>query len=59
MHRVYTNNLLKHYQFAFTPMKGITAGAITVKEFVEEGLREGLVTIFVSLGVKGAFDATW
>jgi len=32
--------------------------AITVKVFVEDGLREGLITI-LSLDVKGAFDAAW
>jgi hypothetical protein len=32
---------------------------MAVKEFAEEGLREGLITIFVSLDVKGAFDAVW
>jgi len=30
---------------------------MTVKEFVEEGLRQGLITKLVSLYVKGAFDA--
>ena len=32
---------------------------MTVKEFVEEGLRQGLITIVVSRDVKGAFDAAW
>jgi len=32
---------------------------MTVKEFIKEELREGLITIFVSLDVKGAFDAAW
>jgi hypothetical protein len=30
-----------------------------VKEFVEDGLREGLITVVISLDVKGAFDAAW
>ena len=30
---------------------------MAVKEFAEEGLRQGLITILVSLDVKGAFDA--
>jgi hypothetical protein len=30
-----------------------------VKECVEEGLCEGLITVLVSLDVKGAFDAAW
>jgi hypothetical protein len=32
---------------------------MTVKEFVEEGLRQGLITILVRLDVKGTFDAAW
>jgi len=31
---------------------------MTVKEFIE-GLRKGLITILVSLDVKGTFHATW
>jgi hypothetical protein len=57
MHHAYTNNLLNHNQFGFTPKKSTTDAAVTVKEFVEEGLRQGLITIIVSLGFKGSFDA--
>jgi hypothetical protein len=32
---------------------------MTVKEFIEERLQKGLITILVSLDVKGAFDAAW
>jgi len=32
MHHVYTNNLLNHNQFGFTPQKSTTDAAITVKE---------------------------
>jgi hypothetical protein len=32
---------------------------MTVKEFVEEGLHERLITILVSLDVKGAIDTAW
>jgi hypothetical protein len=32
---------------------------MTAKEFVEEGLRQGLITILVSIDVKAAFDAGW
>ena len=59
MHHVHINNLLNHNQFGFTPKKCTTDAAITVKEFIEEGLRKGLITILVSLDVKGAFDAAW
>jgi hypothetical protein len=59
MHHVHINNLLNHNQFGFTPKKYTTDAAITVKEFIEEGLRKGLITILVSLDVKGAFEAAW
>jgi hypothetical protein len=59
MHHVYTNNLLNHNQFEFTPQKSTTDAAVTVKELVEDRLREGLITIFVSHDVIGAFDAAW
>ena len=32
---------------------------MAAKEFVEEGLRQGLITIFVNLDVQGALDAAW
>jgi retron-type reverse transcriptase len=57
MHHVYTNNLLNHNQFGFTPKKSTTDAAMEIKEFAKEGLRQGLITIIVSLEVKGAFDA--
>jgi len=57
MHYIYTNNFLNHNQFRFTPKKSTTDAAMTSKEFVEVGLREGLITILVRPDVKGAFDA--
>ena len=59
MHYVYTNDLLNHNQFGFTPKKSRTDAAMAAKEFVEEGLRQRLITILVSLNVQGAFDAAW
>ena len=32
---------------------------MTVKEYVEDGLRHGLITIIVTLDVRGAFDSAW
>jgi hypothetical protein len=32
---------------------------MAAKEFVEEGLRQGLITILVNLDVQGDFDAAW
>jgi len=59
MHYLYTNDFLNHNQYGFTPTKSTTDAAMVVKEFAEEGLRQGLITILVSLDVKGAFDAAW
>jgi len=59
MHRAYSNNFLNHNQFGFTPKKSAIDAALAVKEYLEEGMREGHVAILVSLDVKGAFDATW
>jgi hypothetical protein len=59
MHHVYTNSLMKHNHFGFTPKKSTTDAAMAVKEFVEKGLRQGLITKLVSLEVRAAFDAAW
>jgi hypothetical protein len=59
MHHAYTNHLLDYTQFGFTPKKSTTDMAMTVMEFVEEGTRQGLITILVSLYVKRAFHAAW
>jgi hypothetical protein len=32
---------------------------VSVKEFLVEGLRQGLITILVSVDVEGAFDVAW
>jgi len=59
MHYEYKNDLLKHNQFGFTAKKSTTDEAMAAKEFVEEGLRQGLITIIVSLDVQRAFDTAW
>jgi hypothetical protein len=59
MHHVYSDNLLNHNQFGLTPKKSTTGAAMTVKEFVEERLRQGLITVLVSLGVNRTFNAAW
>jgi hypothetical protein len=43
----------------FTPKKTATDTALTIKEYIEEGMREGHIAILVSLDVKGAFDTAW
>jgi hypothetical protein len=57
MHHIYKHNLLNQNQFGFTPKKSATDAAMAAKEFVENGLNQGLITILVSLDVKGTFDA--
>jgi len=59
MHHIYSNNLLNHNQFGFTPKKSAINVALAVKEYLEEGMRKGHIAILVSLDVKGAFDAAW
>ena len=59
IHYVYTNDLLNHNQTGFTPKKSTTDAVMTSKEFVGKGLRQGLITVLVRLGVQGAFDAAW
>jgi hypothetical protein len=50
---------LNHNQFGFTPKKSAIETALAVKEYLEEGMREGHIEIIVSLDVKGEFDAAW
>jgi hypothetical protein len=52
MHHIYTHNLLNQNQFEFTPKKSTTDAAMAAKEFIEEKLRQRLVTILVSLESK-------
>ena len=59
MHHAYSNNLFNHDHFGFTPRKSATDAALAVKEYLEDGMREGHIAILVSLDVKGAFDAVW
>jgi len=39
--------------------KSAIDAALAVREYLEEGMREGDIAILVSLDVKGAFDAAW
>ena len=58
MHHVYSN-LLNYKQFGFTPKKSAIDAALTVKEYLEDGVSQWDIAILVSLDVKGAFDAAW
>jgi hypothetical protein len=52
MHHVYSNDLMTHNQFAFTPKNSATDAALAVKEYLEEGMRGGHIAILVSPDVK-------
>jgi len=56
-HYVYSNNLLNKNQFGFTPRKSTTDATLAVKDYIDEGIRQGHITILISLDVRGAFDA--
>jgi len=51
MHYIYSNNLLNKNQFGFTPRKSTTDATLAVKDYTEEGIRQGHITILVSLDV--------
>jgi len=59
MHHLYSNNLMNPNQYGFTPKKSITGSTIAVKEYIEEGFRQGHISILISLDVQGAFNAAW
>jgi hypothetical protein len=59
MHFVYRNELMNRNQYGFTPQKSAIDAAIEVKEYLEEGLREGQIAILVSLDIKDTFDSAW
>jgi hypothetical protein len=59
MYHIYRNSLLNDNQYGFTRKKSTTDATIAVKGYIEDGFRHGLITILISLDVKGAFDAAW
>jgi hypothetical protein len=59
MHHIYSNNLMNPSQYGFTPNKNATDAALAIKEYTEEGMREGHIAILVSLDIKGASDSAW
>jgi hypothetical protein len=52
MHYRHINNLLNQNKYGFTPKKSAIDAALAVKEYLEEGMREGDIAILVSLDVK-------
>jgi len=59
MHHLNKNNLMNKNQFGFTPGKGTTDAILTVKDYIEGGIKQRHITILISLDVKSAFDAAW
>ena len=49
---IYINNLMNRNQYGFTPKGNATNATLTIKEYIEEGMREGHIAILVSLDVK-------
>ena len=58
-HHVFARDIMNKNQYGFTPRRSASEAAMAVKEFVEEGLAAGEITVLISLDVKGAFDAAW
>jgi hypothetical protein len=50
---------MNNNQYGFMPQRGTIDAAMAVKNLVEKGLVAGEVTVLVSQGVKGIFDAAW
>jgi len=46
-------------QYVFRPQKCTIYAAISIKDFVQQGMVAGEVIAIISLDVEGAFDATW
>jgi hypothetical protein len=59
MHFVCVNELVNRNQYGFTSQKSAIDAAIEIKEYLEEGIREGKIAILISLDVKQAFDSAW
>ena len=59
MHHLYSNNLMDPNQYGFTHKKSTTDATLAVKKYIEEGFRQGYITILISLDIRGAFDVAW
>ena len=58
-YHIFTNDLMNNNQYGFTPQRSTIDAAMAVKEYVEEAMAAGEITVLISLDVKGAFDAAW
>jgi hypothetical protein len=52
LHNIYSNNLMNPNQYGFTPKRNATNAALAIKEYIKKGMREGHITILISLDVK-------
>ena len=46
---------MNNNQYGFTPQRSTIDAAMAVKEYVEEAMAAGGITVLISLDVKGAF----
>ena len=53
MHHLYGNNLMNPNQYGFTPKKSTTDATLAVKEYIEEGFRQGHIPILITLDAQG------
>jgi hypothetical protein len=59
MHSMHSYYLLSQNQYGFAPQTSTIDVVMALKEYVQEGLKEGLYVVLISLDIKGAFDAAW
>ena len=56
-HHLYSNSLMNNNQYGFIPQKSTVDAALTAKSFAEKHLQNKKYLVFISLDVKGAFNA--
>ena len=59
MHQINKTSKLNKNQFGFRPQTSTVDAIMTVKDFVEENLRNKNSVALISLDVQGAFDSAW
>jgi hypothetical protein len=58
-HHIYSTEYLKTNQYGFIPQSSTVDASMAVKEFVQEEISKGEITVTVSLDVEGAFNWAW
>lgn len=59
MHHLNSKDMLNKNQFGFQPQTSTVDAIMTVKEYIEESLRNKESVAMISLDVEGAFDSAW